>query len=111
MAQEWTDDRLNVLNEKVDLGFKHVDQRFEFVDQRFDQVDQRFEQVDKRFDQVDQRFEQVDKRFERVEIDIDGLRSEMTVMQRTMAQGFMGLAGVMVTGFVALATMIVLVNG
>jgi len=68
MAREWTDDRLDALKEKVDIGFKHVDQRFD----------------------------QMDKRFERIE-----------TMQRTINQGLIGLAGVMVTGFIALATLIV----
>jgi hypothetical protein len=51
----WSDDRIDGLERKVDEGFRHVDQRFE---------------------QVDKRFEQVDKRFEKVEVELQGLRAD-----------------------------------
>jgi len=75
MAREWTDDRLDALNEKVDLGFKLVDKRFEKVDE-----------------------------------DIRELRGEMTAMRRTMSQGFIGLVVGMASGFVALATLIIVAS-
>jgi tetrahydromethanopterin S-methyltransferase subunit G len=59
----WSDDRIDGLERKVDEGFRHVDQRFE--------------QVDKRFEQVDKRFEQMDKRFEKVEGELQGLRTDL----------------------------------
>ena len=80
MAQEWSKGQLDALNEKVNLGFKHVDQRFD----------------------------QVDQRFKRVEADIRELRGEMAGLQRTMAQGFIGLAAALVAGFGTLGTMIIL---
>lgn len=80
MAQEWTDGRLDALNQKVDLGFQ-------YVDQRFDQIDQRFEKVD---------------------TDIRELRGQVAGLQRTMIQGFIGLAAAMVAGFGTLGTMIIL---
>jgi tetrahydromethanopterin S-methyltransferase subunit G len=52
----WSDDRIDGLERKVDEGFRHVDQRFE---------------------QVDKRFEQMDKRFEKVEGELQGLRTDM----------------------------------
>jgi hypothetical protein len=82
MAREWTDDRLDALNEKVDRGFEHVEQRFD----------------------------QVDKRFERIEVGIDGLRRDMSVMQRQVTQGLIGLAVGMASGFVTLATLIVVAS-
>lgn len=82
MRQSSSDDRIGVLERKVDAGFQQVDLRFERVDKRFEQVDQRFEQVDKRFEQVDRRFEQVDRRFEglegRMENGFRDLRVEMS---------------------------------
>jgi glutamine synthetase adenylyltransferase len=80
MARDWTDDRLDALSERVVLGFKHVDERFE----------------------------QIDQRFEKIDADIRELRGEMAEMRRTMSQGFIGLAGVMLTGFVGLFTLIVI---
>jgi len=82
----WTDERIDDFRENVN--------------QRFDQVDKRFDQVDRRFDLVDNRFEQVDARFDRVEGDIREMR-------QTVVQGFFVLVGVMVTGFVGLAGLIV----
>jgi len=70
------------------------------IDDFRENVNQRFDQVDKRFDQVDKRFDQVDARFDRVEGDIRELR-------QTMIQGFFVLVGLMVTGFVGLAGLIV----
>jgi hypothetical protein len=52
--------------------------------------------VDERFDHVDQRFEQVDKRFDRLEADMRELR-----------HGLFALAGIMLTGFLTLAGLIV----
>ena len=100
MAREWTDDRLDVLNEKVDLGFKHVDERFA-------QVDRRFEEVDRRFEQVDKRLERMDNSIEGVKTSIENFGRDMSVMQRQVTQGLIAVAGVMATGFVGLATLIV----
>ena len=107
MAREWTDDRLDGLSERVDLGFKSVNERFVRVDQRFDEVERRFEQVDKRFEQVDKRFEQMNEKFDKVDTDIRELRGEIWSMGRSLTQGVMGICGVMVTGFVAVFAAIV----
>lgn len=97
MAREWTDDRLDVLSERVALGFKSVDERFARVDRRFDEVERRFEQVDRK----------IDKGFDKVDTDIRELRGEIWSMRRSMTQGVMGICGVMVTGFVAVFAAIV----
>jgi hypothetical protein len=86
MPREWTDDRLDVLNERVALGFKLVDERFAGIDKRF---------------------EQIDKRFEKVDAELLELRGEMKEMRRAMTQGVLGLAGLMLTGFIGLFTLIV----
>jgi uncharacterized protein (DUF2342 family) len=82
MAREWTDDRLDLLSERVASGFKLVDKRLE----------------------------QVDQRFEKVDTDIREVRGEMAEMRRTMSQGFIGLAVGMASGFIALATLIVIAS-
>ena len=88
MRQSWTDDKLEGLSERVDLGFKHVDQCFEQVDQRFDDG----------FKHVDQRFDMVDARLDRLEAKFDDL-------QRTLLQGCLGLIGTLiVTGGAIVAT-------
>jgi len=107
MAREWTDNRLDVLSERVALGFKSVDERFARVDQRFDEVERRFEQIDRRFEQVDQRFGEMNEKFDKVDTDIRELRGEIWSMRRSMTQGVMGICGVMVTGFGAVFAAIV----
>jgi hypothetical protein len=66
------------------------------LDEFAKRVDERFDAVDKRFDAVDKRLDSVDKRFDRIEADIRELR-------KTMDYRFFTLAGIMVTGFLALA--------
>lgn len=72
--------------------------------------------TDERLDEfkasVNQRFDEVDKRLDRIDADIREIRGEivqiresMEAMQRTMVQGAFGLCGLMITGFVALASL------
>ena len=70
-----TDDlskRIDVVELKLDEGFRKVDSRFAQVDERFAQVDHRFDQIDQRFAQVDQKFARVDQRFDALEAKMDG---------------------------------------
>jgi len=67
------------------------------LDEFAKRVDERFDRVDERFKQVDARFNEVDKRFDRIEADIREL-------QKTIDYRFFTLMGIMVTGFLALAS-------
>jgi hypothetical protein len=51
--------------------------------------------------------DRMDKRFEKLDADLREVRGEMREMRRTMTQGFLGLGGIMVTGFIGLFTLIV----
>jgi hypothetical protein len=64
-----------------------------WTDARLDEFAKR---VDERFDRVDERFDAVDQRFDRLEGDIRELR-----------YGLFALAGMMLTGFLTLAGLIV----
>jgi len=48
--ETWTDQRLDDLNKKVDLGFARMDIHFEHFDQRFEHLEKRFEHFETRFD-------------------------------------------------------------
>jgi len=72
--EKWTDERLDDLSARVDLGFSEVktemregfarmEALFEKVDERFEKVDERFKEVDRSFEKVDERFEKIDARF------------------------------------------------
>ncbi|HET7590858.1 MAG TPA: hypothetical protein VFK14_11840 [Solirubrobacterales bacterium] len=65
--EEWTDERLDDLNAKVDRGFSEVKtemrEGFARIEARFEKVDKRFEKIDKRFEKIDERFEKIDARF------------------------------------------------
>lgn len=75
--QSWTDERLD-----------HFEKR----------VDERFDRIDAEFARIDKRFEQVDKRFERVEGEIQELRRAVERQGTIMISGFVGLAGLIVSG-------------
>jgi hypothetical protein len=62
------------------------------------------ERLDERFDRVDERFDEVNKRLDRMDEDIRELRVAVLGIQRTMAQGFIGICTVMIAGFTALAS-------
>lgn len=118
MRQEWSDDRLDLLDAKVEDGFGRMDAEFARVDQRFEQVDERFAQVDERFDQVDrrfvevehrldlvdERFRQVDQRLGRVEKGIeflgDKIDSRFDALNRTVVHACVGM-GTMLAAVVA----------
>jgi predicted nucleic acid-binding Zn-ribbon protein len=110
MAREWSDDRLDALSERVDLGFKHVDERLVQIDRRFEEVDRRFEQIDLRFDRVES--EVHDLRSE-MKGEFRGIRDEigkMTVridsVQRTIAFGAVALTGAIIAGFGAMCALL-----
>jgi predicted nuclease with TOPRIM domain len=69
--EDWTDERLDDLNAKVDRGFSEVKtemrEGFARMEARFEKIDARFEKVDERFEKVDARFEKFDERFEKIE--------------------------------------------
>jgi predicted nuclease with TOPRIM domain len=120
MRESWTDERLDDLNHKVDLGFERldadirglrvetktefvalrgemktgfdrVDERFERVDDRFDQVDERFERIDGRFDQVDKRFDRIDERFERMNDRFEALHRLLVQSAGVLLAALVGL--------------------
>jgi hypothetical protein len=62
MRQTWSDDRLDVLNEKVDHGFRLVDERFKLVDQRFEQVEGRLDRIEHVVLRLDDRMERLEAR-------------------------------------------------
>lgn len=89
MRQEWGDDRLDLLDQKVEDGFQRMDQRFNGIDHRFELVDQQFESVN--------------QRLERVEGKIDSLGSEINLrfdaLHRAMMQ-FCAVFSVVLAGMV-----------
>lgn len=89
----WSDDRLDILDRKVDEGFSHVDRRFEEVDRRFAQVDQRFEEAGRRFEQVDQRFGEMDRRFGEVAERVGRVEGELTELRTAMESKFERIGG------------------
>jgi tetrahydromethanopterin S-methyltransferase subunit G len=54
MCEQWTDERLDDLNRKVDVGFDRIDKRFDSVDRRFDSIEagvgSRFDRIESRLD-------------------------------------------------------------
>lgn len=103
MAREsWTDERLDDLNAKVDVGFDKVDQRFDKVDQRFDRLEARSisrAEFDRRFDEVNKRLDRADERFEQID-------SRLYSMSRTMVIAAVTMSSSMIAGFGVLAAVL-----
>jgi hypothetical protein len=78
MREKWTDERLDDLNHRVDLGFNRVDHRFDAVDRRFDAMDARFDRLESRLDS----------------------------MQRTTVQAVIALSGAMLAGWAAMIALV-----
>jgi hypothetical protein len=78
VRESWTDARL--------------DDFATHVDRRFDEVDRRLDKVDRRLDKIDHRLERFDER--------------LGSIQKTLVNGFIGLAAAMVAGFGGLMALI-----
>jgi len=52
MRESWTDERLDDLNAKVDLGFERMDRRFDRMEERFTRSDARFDRMEERFESM-----------------------------------------------------------
>ena len=70
------------------------------LDEFKENVNRRFDEVDRRFNEVDKRFDQVDKRLDRMDGDFRELRQAVNQLHNTMVIGFIGLAGLTVSGAV-----------
>jgi chromosome segregation ATPase len=101
VRQGSSDDRIDVLERKVDEGFRHVEMRFEHVDQRFEQVEKQFEQVDKRFEGVERRMENGFKElrgemkggFDRIDARLDAFQRTLILFWGGMMAALIGLIG------------------
>jgi len=85
-APEWTEGRLDDLNDRVD-------RRFEKVDQRLDRID---EKIERGFERVDERF---DHEFGRVNDRLDSI-------QRAMIYTMVSITGGILAGFSAILVLI-----
>ena len=94
MRQNWSDDRIDGLDRKVDEGFRHVDQRFDQVDKRFEQIDGRFERLEGQFDSLRG---EVNARLESLEQGMRGLHRTLVLFSLTMLATVVGLCGTLLT--------------
>jgi len=75
MRQSWTDDRLDDLARRMDLGFAQVREDIAGLragQERLTAECVRGTAIDRRFDAVDRRFEALDARFDRLQATIVG---------------------------------------
>jgi hypothetical protein len=94
MRQSWSDDRLDDLNNRVDVGFARVDERFAQMEERmdtrfarleakiessFDRLDAKFEaKIESCFDRLDAKFEaKIESSFDRLDSKIDATAAEL----------------------------------
>jgi hypothetical protein len=114
MRNSWTDDRLDLLNQRVDEGFERMGSEFVRVEKRFDErfaegfgrMDAEFARVDKRFDvgfgRMKDEFARIDKRFDKVEDAIVLLGTRFDSLQRTLIAGLISLVGVAIAATAAI---------
>jgi uncharacterized coiled-coil DUF342 family protein len=101
MAREsWTDERLDHLSERMNERFDRVDERFDRVDT---EMKLRFERVDERFTEVDRRLGRVEGDLQEVRVALKDLHDDNRATNRVMTQGFIAIAGAIVTGCVLIA--------
>jgi septation ring formation regulator EzrA len=99
MRQTWSDDRLDLLNQRVEDGFRQVEVSFRLIDSRFEQIDRRFEQIDRRFEVVDQRLDRIDTRLDRLEDGQVQVNETLAAMQRSHAQQTLAVVVTSIVGF------------
>jgi archaellum component FlaC len=88
MRQTWTDDRMDDLAARVDVGFERVDEQFRRVDERFEQIDEQFRRIDERFERVEEKFDVLraensqlfEKQWEKTEMMLNAQRDESARM-------------------------------
>lgn len=89
----WSDDRIDGLERKVDEGFRHVDQRFKQVDQRFEQVDQRFDKVEGELRELRR---EMKGGFDRIDARLDTFQRTMILFSGAIIAGLLGVIGTQV---------------
>jgi peptidoglycan hydrolase CwlO-like protein len=101
MRQSWSDDRLDDLKDRVDVGFAQVDQRFVRLEAKIDRLDAKIDaKIDARIDRLDAKVDaKIDAAtFElRQEIKegVHQINSRFDAMQQTMIRVGGGLIGVL----------------
>ena len=93
---------------RVDARFAAVDRRFTAIDERFTLIDGRFALIDGRFTGLEGRItaldQKVDTGFALIGQEMAALRRDMTMRMSTQLRW---TAGLMLTGFVAIAAVVV----
>jgi len=96
VRESWTDERLDDLNRRVDVGFR--ESRDEIRALR-GEMNTRFGEMNARFDSMESRFDSMASRF-------DAMESRFDAMQRTMLHGFIAISAAMLTAFGGFAALI-----
>ena len=72
-----TDEKLDLILNKMDSKFEAIDSKFDSIDKRFDAIDKRFEAIDNRFDAMDKRFDAMDRELSDVKSDVTGIKLQI----------------------------------
>ena len=86
-------DKLNKIENDVNLIRQEMRIRFEVVDKRFESMDKRFESMDKRFEMMQKN---MDKRFEMIQHYMDKRFETLTTFMMILATGIFSLIGFMI---------------
>jgi hypothetical protein len=92
VRESWTDERLDLLNERVE--------------ERFDQVDRRFDEMDRRFVEMDRRFGHVEARLDKLETLQEAMALRLDSIQRAIVYSTITLTGGMIAGFSAIVALV-----
>lgn len=58
-----TDENMDKIIAKMEMGFNALNAKFEAIDAKFQVIDQKFELVDERFEAMDIKFDSLEKRY------------------------------------------------
>jgi hypothetical protein len=87
-AVTWTDEKLDLLDKKVEVGFARTDERFKAIDRQLEDLKAGQAQMNDKFDAMNGRFDAMNGRFD--------------AMQRTLIQVGFSLVVGLIGGLVAL---------
>ena len=107
MRQEWSDDRIAVLDRKVEDGFRRVESRFDRIDGEIGQIKEEIGQIKGGLGQIKEEIGEIKGELDEVNGELKALRddvgSRLEAMHHTMLQFCVGAVAILGAAIFTLA--------